>query len=377
MRILNSIVLIAWIAAFFRTILNLTLIPRLRAAADSTGPLVSVIIPARNEAAAIERTVRAMLAQTYSPLEVLVVDDRSEDATGSILEAMAREDARLRVVAGSEPPAGWLGKPWALQQGSRAARGEILLFVDADILYEPPAVAAAVAHVQRSGAAMVALAPHLIMGSVAERVAMPMLAMALYVFIPTWLSNRTTFARLGIGGGTGNMIRRSDYEAAGGHETLRDAVVDDVGMARLLRRHRCRTVVVRAGELVSVRMYEGGRAIVEGFTKNSFAVFGRSYIWTLAVVALSLIFHVLPYAWAAAGEWLAVATVILITLTRALLFRSLRYPFHYALWAHPAMILMWTWIMLRSMWLTGVRRQLAWRGRSYDAAATRFGGEPR
>ena len=237
--------------------------PRLRGGREPHGPLVSVIIPARNEAPNIERTVRALLAQTYAPLEVIVVDDRSDDATASIVEGITDGDGRLQLLRGADAPEGWLGKPWALHQGSGMARGEILLFVDADIHYEPEAVAAAVAHLQESGAAMVTLAPHLVMETVAERIAMPMLALALFSFIPTWFSNRTTIARLGVGGGTGNLIRRPDYEAAGGHEALRDAVVDDVATARLLRRHGRRTVVVRAGDLVSVRMYDGARAIVD------------------------------------------------------------------------------------------------------------------
>ncbi|HEU4523226.1 MAG TPA: glycosyltransferase, partial [Thermoanaerobaculia bacterium] len=204
-------------------------------------------------------------------------------------------------------------------------------------------------------------------------VAMPMLALTLYSFLPTWLSNRTTIARLGIGGGTGNMIRREDYEAAGGHEALRAAVVDDVGMARLLRRRGRKTIVSRADELVSVRMYESRRAIIDGFTKNMFAALDRSYAGTAAFLVFSVVFHLLPYAWAATGELFSILTVGLITLTRALLFLAIRYPFHYALWAHPFMILVWIWIAVRSMWVTGVRRRLAWRGRSYDAAGTRFG----
>ena len=373
MDVLNWIVLAVWVSVFLRTIANLRLLPRLRAAGTVGGPLVSVVIPARNEERSVEKTVRAFLAQSWTPLEVIVVDDRSTDGTAATLSRIALEDDRLRVVSGSETPDGWLGKPWALQQGSAEARGEILLFVDADILYQPDAVAAAADHLRASGVAMLALLPSLVMRSFWERVVMPQLALVVYSLLPTWLANRTTIGVLGVGGGTGNMIWRRDYDALGGHAALRDAVIDDVGLARLVRRSGRRTGVVRAEDLVSVRMYEGGREIIDGFTKNTFSVFDRSYVATIIVTILGIVFHIVPYALALAGHPVAIATVGLITLTRLLVFASLGYRLHYALWAHPLMMLVWTWITLRSMWITGVRKRLAWRGRSYDAGRTRFG----
>jgi glycosyltransferase involved in cell wall biosynthesis len=371
--ILQFVVLLAWITTLVRTILNLSLIPRLRPDADPHGPLVSVIIPARNEAASIERTVRAFLAQTYADLEIVVVDDRSSDATASILASIAAVDDRLRVIHGAELPEGWLGKPWALHQGQGFARGEMLLFVDADIVYEPPAVAAAVRQLRESETSMVTLFPRLVMQTFWEKLAMPYLAFTAYSILPTWLANRTRIPILGVGGGTGNLVRRDHYEAVGGHASLREAVVDDVATARLLRRNGYTTTVAGASSLTSVRMYAGRAAIVEGFTKNIFAVFHRSYVLTLTLAALGVIFHVLPYWWALTGELLSAITVVLITATRLILFAALRYPLSYAVWAHPFMILFWTWLWLRSMWITGIRKQLAWRGRTYDADRTHFG----
>lgn len=373
LSILQFVVLVAWAATLLRTLLNLFLIPRLREDAATRGPLVSVIIPARNEEKSIEGTVRAFLVQTYEPLEIIVVNDRSTDGTGSILRSIPG----IRVVEGVEPPPGWLGKPWALHQGEQLARGELLLFVDADIVYEPPAVAGAVAELHAAGTSMVTLLPRLVMETFWERLAMPYLAVIVYSILPTWLSNRTRIPILGIGGGTGNLIRRDHYDAVGGHQSLREAVVDDVGMARLLRRNHYRTTVVSANALTSVRMYEGGRAIVEGFTKNIFTVFQRSYLLTVSIGILAVVFHVLPYWWALRGELMSVVSVALITATRLVLFSALQYPMHYAIWAHPFMILFWTWVSFRSMWITGVRRQLAWRGRTYEADRTRFGASRR
>jgi chlorobactene glucosyltransferase len=375
-HVLALIILLAWVMALIRTIVNLTLIPRLRAdMRPAIAPLVSVIIPARDEAHIIERTVRAFLTQTYANLEVIVINDRSTDGTGDIVRSI--HDDRLTVIDGVEPPAGWLGKPWALHQGSGVARGQLLLFVDADLIYAPAAVAAAVAYLQARGVALLSLFPHLEMRGFGEHASMPMMTMTFHSFLPTWLSNRTRFARLALGGGTGNLVVREVYEASGGHEQLSDAVVDDIALARLVRRHGGKTEIVRAEDLVSLRMYRGLREVVDGFTKNTFSALGRNYVAGFLVVAGCVIFHILPYVLAMTGDIVSIATIIIISLTRVILFRALRYRLDAALFLHPVMAAIWTWIFLRSIWLTGIRRKVIWRGRTYDARHTRFGAERR
>ena len=372
MRLLSLIVLAVWVLTVARTILNLILVPRLRPRMPRRTPLVSVIIPARDEERSIERTVRAILAQTYPALELIVVNDRSTDRTGAILASI--DDPRLIVVEGHEPPPGWLGKPYALHLGAQRAAGELLLFVDADLVYAPEAVAAAVAQMEESGTSMLSLLPHFELHGFWEHVAIVNLGVFAYTMLPLWATNRTRIPLLGIGGGTGNLVRRDDYDALGGHEALRDAVVDDVGLARLMRRGGRRTAVALANDLVSIRMYHGLREIVEGFTKNAFAVVNRSYLAVLFIFVAGGILQLLPYVLALAGDVIGIATVALIVLSRVVLFAALRYRLDNAVFGHVPMLLIWFWILLRSVWLTGVRRQLLWRGRTYDADKTRFGG---
>ncbi len=360
--------------ALARTIFNLRLLPKLRGGeALSSIPLVSVIVPARNEERIIERTVRALLAQDYAALEVIIVDDRSTDATAQILASIG--DPRLVVIHGDEKPDGWLGKPWALHQGSLHANGELLLFVDADVIYEQGAITAAVAHLQHRKASMISLLPRFEMRGFWENAAMPQLAMTLFSYIPTWIGERRQIAFLAVGGGPGNLVYRRDYDEAGGHVALRDAVVDDVGLARRLRRNGKRTEAARADAFVWLRMYHGPREIIEGFTKNAFSVFGRSYLVAIATLVLTFVVHFLPFPLALCGNVYAIATVIVISISRVILFRSLRYPLWNALLLHPFMTAIWFWIFFRSTWLTGFRRQLEWRGRTYDAAETKFGHE--
>jgi chlorobactene glucosyltransferase len=371
---LSAIIFFLWVLSLFRTLLNLALVPRLRrGATPAAAPLVSVIIPARDEAHVIGATVEALLASTYRNFELVVVDDRSADGTGAIVRAFA--DPRVTVIDGDEPPSGWLGKPWALHQGRSRARGELLLFVDADILYQPDALAAAVDALQRRGADMITLLPDIRMHGFWENAVMPNLAMFAFTVVPAWLSNRTSLPILGVGGGTGNLVRAEGYDAAGGHEALKDAVIDDVALARLMRHAGSTTVALRADGLVSVRMYHGLREIVNGFTKNMFAVFGRNYAVTVVILILAPIINLLPFVLAFTGDRFAIASVALITLIRLIVFGVLRYPILAAIFLHPLMIAVWGWILIRSAWITGVRKQLSWRGRVYDARATRFGAD--
>lgn len=375
MVVLSYAVLAFWLLALGRTILNILATPRLRARMPRRTPLVSAIVPARDEERTIERTVRALLAQTYPQLEVIVINDRSVDATGSILEHLRKEDSRLVVITGEEPPPGWLGKVWALHEGSRRARGELLLFLDADVIYQRDAIAAAVAELEESDSDLIALMPLLETHGFWESVVMPNLGVFLFTMLPVWLANRTRVPLLAIGGGPGNLVRRASYDLAGGHEALHDAVVDDVALARLVRRSGGRTTVVRADHCISVRMYHGLREIISGFTKNAFAVFGYNYFVAFFFLAVAIVFHILPYALALTGDAVALVTIGLIAVTRVIVFVPLRYRIDNAILGHPLMTAVWCWILLRSVWFTGIRRQLHWRGRTYDAGRTRFGAD--
>jgi chlorobactene glucosyltransferase len=364
--------LVVWVLSLVNTLLNLALIPRLRRRALGRAPTVSVLIPARDEERIIERTVRSLLAQTYPHFEVLVVDDRSTDTTGAILAGIAAEDQRLSVISGVEPPEGWLGKPWALWQASRQATGELLLFVDADIIYAPEALGAMVARMEESGVAMLSICPRFEMPGFWERVAMPQLALTVFTFIPTWLGNRTTIPDLGIGGGPGNLVRRDAYEAAGGHAALKDAVIDDVGLAHLLRAEGKRTELVRADDFVSLRMYHGAAEIIDGFTKNLFPAMGNRISTAVVALVLMLLVNLVPFALALTGNVRALEIVALIIVIRLALFASLGYGLVNAALCHPLTVAFWSWIFLRSIWKTGVRKEMLWRGRSYGSSWSRF-----
>ncbi len=372
MRLISLIFLAVWVFVLLRVIANLLLVHRLNGRegkTDDRQPFVSIIVPALDEARAIERTLRAFLAQDYAPFEIILVDGGSTDGTADIARTIA--DPRLAVINGEELPPRWLGKSWALEQGSRIARGELLLFADADAYYEPGALSAAVARIEREPRiALLGLLPYFEMRGFWENIVMPGLPILCLTLFPAPLSNRSRVVVFALAFGAGILVRREAYERAGRHEAMKDAIIDDVGLARLLRRNGEVTEAVRADKFLSVRMYYGGDEILRGFTKNAFAALNRSYILAVPFLLLVIGSGIFPYCAALTGDSFAIATVVLIGVVRVILFANLGYRLDYALFGQPLMAAFGVVIFLRSIWKTGIRRKVEWRGRTYETGET-------
>jgi len=375
-----------WLLVLVGEILNLVLLPRLGGDPVSTGPLVSIVVPGRNEETAIESTIRRLLAQDYPNIEVIVVDDQSTDRTGEILARLAAESPSLIVVAGRPTPPGWLGKPWAVQQGIEASRGELLLLCDADVVYDPSVVSLLVSRFIKGDVGAIAVLPRFEVDGFWEATMMPMLPFVFLALSPAWLSNRTRIPILGVGGGPGTMVSREAWARIGGHQALRHAVVDDISLVRRVRSAGYRSITIRGEKHVSIRMYRGLREIIQGFTKNVYFALGGTPARALFVLAAAFIFHIGPYLLAlsgvislvsgsapAASELAGIAAVLVISIVRLILFLDIGYRADHAILGHPVMMLGWIWIGLRSAWTVGIRRRLDWRGRRYDSAGTRFG----
>ncbi|MEP6470927.1 MAG: glycosyltransferase [Acidobacteriota bacterium] len=363
---------------------NLAAFPRLsrRASGLRSGllPRVSIVIPARDEAAGIEGTVRSHLAQDYPDFHVVVVDDRSRDGTAEIVEAIAREDPRLTLVRGNEPPDGWLGKPHALWQGARVADGDRILFADGDVRYEPRALSEAVSVMDDRGLDLLAFFPRLEARGFWENVLMPYLAVA--VFLGLGFLARVRRFPIAMGAGAGNLIRRRTYDAVGGHAALRDSVVDDVRLAGTVKRAGFRVAAFRAEDRVSVRMYEGFRGVWNGFTKNIawvYSGFGGILLFGLTMVLLAVsIAPALVLVLAAIGAKVPKGDVLLaaaIFASSVLLRGTLAAVLGGPLWpaaTHPIMTAVWAGLMGRSLFQRFIRRRLTWRGREFDARRARF-----
>jgi chlorobactene glucosyltransferase len=365
--------------------------PNLSDAPWAAGPLVSVIVPARNESATIQIVVSSILATTYSPFELLVVDDRSTDDTAAIVERL-RLDSRVKLIRGDELPEGWYGKPWACFQGYRHARGELLLFTDADTRHEPKLLGHAVGALLAQHAALVTVSPVQRCVTFWERIVMPQIWFLLGLRYSPSSVNRARRPRDVIANGQFILTTREAYEAAGTHAAVRHEVAEDLALAQTYLGKGLKLHFAFAERLMETRMYHGLAHLIEGWSKNIYLggrqsfpqePFRRALVPLMMIVAM--LYWLIPPA-------VLIATVISPQLAQlgsaALLATSLSaafwmlicygmgIPVLYGL-GYPIGALMALYIALRSTW-RGSRR-VEWRGRVYQqrgsGAAEQRGGK--
>jgi chlorobactene glucosyltransferase len=253
---------------------NLWLLRRSRRhAPPPTLPLLSVMVPARNEEMNIRRCVQSLLAQDYPAFEVLVLDDQSSDGTLAILQEMGIAQPRLRIFEGSPGKDLKAGKNWACSQLASQARGDLLYFTDADTVHRPDSLRLLVTAATGEGADLLTGFPGQQTLTWGERLLVPFFSWASLCFIPLGLAYRLRLQALSVAVGQVMLFRRRAYETIGGHASLGTAIVDDLALARKIKAAGLRWRVARVADLVSCRMYRSGREAVQGFTKNLFAAF--------------------------------------------------------------------------------------------------------
>jgi chlorobactene glucosyltransferase len=335
-----------------------------------------VIVPARDEAANIEPCVRSILATSYAPLELIVVDDRSSDGTAAIVERLAAAPevaGRLRLVRGAELPAGWFGKPWALVQGYRVARGELVLFADADTRHHPELVARAVQVLSTEQAALVSVVSRQEMATFWERLIQPHLFLALASRVGDLRRvNRTRVEWDAIANGQFILTTRAAYDAVGAHETVRQSVVEDMALAQAYVRHHLDIFLTHGEQYMSTRMYRDLSGIVAGWTKNLATgvplafppnrLVRRVVPYVMWLPALAWILP--PLLWALFGWTWAAATTVISLVIWLVAYGVAGAPLGYAL-LYPLGAAMVGYIMIRSV-LRG--RNIEWRGRRYTVA---------
>jgi chlorobactene glucosyltransferase len=237
------------------------------AAAPASAPLISICVPARDEEKNIRRCVEALLAQTYPNFEIIVLDDRSTDSTPQILEELTHRDSRLHVIHGSDLPDGWAGKPYALTQASAAVRGDWLCFVDADTFAAPEAIESCYVKALETQADMFTIMTFQELGSFWEKVLMPIVMTALSVgFSPRKVNDPKE--RVAVANGQFILIKRAIYDAVGGHERIKDQIVEDKALAEQVKWNGHRLVIADGHQMARTRMYTSLPQMWEGWTKN-------------------------------------------------------------------------------------------------------------
>ena len=352
-------------------------------------PLVSAIIPAKDEEKTLADCLASVCAQTYPNLEILVVDDRSTDRTAEIAREFARTDPRVRVIVIEELPAGWTGKTHALQVAADQARGDWFWFLDADTRHAPENLAIVLEYARVHNAALASLILELRCESFWENVVQPLAGIMLMQSYPTFLVNSDR-SSVAFANGQYILIKQSAYRAAGGHYAVRDRFVEDIGMAEHVKRLGLPIRVAVAQGIGSTRMYTSLDQLVRGWSRILYDALGRSPLRLLAKMLDPLIFsqsgHValiaalVMLARGTSGPF-ALRLLGLSVVHHLFSYGVLRQVYHlsvprsrYIVW-FPVANLVMDWILLRSirMCLTG---QVTWRGTAYGGAGIPGAAKP-
>ena len=381
----HTTVLVFLLIVLASVLVNLSCFDGLRAhrhGADA--PLVSVLIPARNEAHNIEPCVRSLLAQDYPFFEVVVLDDNSEDDTAKIVQGLGLSETGTisRMLRGSPLPPGWTGKGWACHQLAQDARGQFFFFTDADTEHEPGALSALVAYAQKHRADLVSAWPRLMTKSLGEKLVVPMIIFAAMTMYPHWLLRLvqrypamakwmpTRYRRmLGAANGQSMFFTRAGYFRIGGHEGERSHLVEDVALGRAVAARAdegMRLMNCEALQFSRCRMYRNMPEVWEGFTKNLRAAFEDSLPGFIAVGILQFCCYLLPFLLLllpVGHKGLIIWQILVIYGIRVLL--TWRFQ---TSWVgcvlHPAGEMVSLLIALNS-WRRSARGGVSWKGRTY------------
>lgn len=366
---LATIILFVTLLLLFVTLTNVWFWPRLRQTSDVWPGQVSVLIPARNEAANLPACLTSVLKQGMTVREVLIYNDHSTDATADVIAEWATRDDRIQAVASQTLPPGWCGKNFACAQLAQAAGGNWLLFLDADARLADNAVARMLVETQRRRLTMLSCWPHLELVTFAEKALMPLLNTVVFSIFPGVLSLWRGEPSLGLAHGACLLFERATYEKLGGHTAVRDQIFEDTRLAQLWRQRGERSLGLDGQGIVCVRMYDSFAAIWAGFQKNFFPAFQSELSFWLFWLLHALV-YLAPFYLALTGQREYVIAALAVLTLRLLLAWRFKQPFWSAL-LQPfteAVLLM---LGLSSWWRCKSGRGVTWKGRAYHKAQAR------
>lgn len=269
--------------------------PSVDAEIGEPAPLVSVLIPARDEESNIESCLQSLRQQDYPNLEILVLDDGSSDGTAGIVSRLAAADSRIRLLTGGSLPEGWAGKPYACHQLATAARGAWLLFVDADTVHQPGMLRGVLALALRLRASLLSGFPRQVAATLPQKVAIPTIYFIVMGWMPMWWLQRCRTARPSLAIGQFLLFPRDEYWRVGGHEGVRSKILEDVWLGVETCRHGGRHVAVDLSMLVSCSMYRSVGAMWEGLVRSLYGVATLTPAGLVGMIAAGYIFFLLPF----------------------------------------------------------------------------------
>jgi len=335
---------------------------------EGAQPSIAVVVPARNEGGTIEQCLLSLLAQDYPNLQILAVDDRSTDATGSVMDRIhARSSGKLRVVHVSELPPGWLGKTHAMWCGARETQSDWILFTDGDVIFREDALRRTLAYAEATLADHLVIFPTLIMKGFGERMMLGFFGLASSLLLRPWRV-KDPKARDFIGAGAFNLIRRRAYEQLGTYQALRMEVIDDLRLGGAVKGHGLKQDCVLGTGLVRVRWAEGAMGVVRNLRKNAFSLLHFNWwLAALATVAAS-IYQLGPWVGLVAAPGVAKLGFAVAIFSIALLYWRMGRQFGLSPWfflTHPLSTVMFVYTLLNSAVSSLIHGGVVWRGTTY------------
>jgi glycosyltransferase involved in cell wall biosynthesis len=339
----------------------------------SEWPSVSLIVPGRNEEQHVEAAIRSLAKLDYPNLEFTIINDRSTDRTGEILDRIAADFPQLNVVHLTELPAGWLGKNHALQYGADRSRGEWLLFADADIVFDPTVLKRAILYTQANQLDHLTAWPDIYARSWLMKSFLATFSIVLFMFVRVWsLRNPKSTAHIGVG--AFNLVRAEAYRAIGGHTSIRMRPDDDLKLGKILKMAGFRPDFVDARGLLSLEMYPTVGVLVRAMEKNAFAGVDYRPTAMIAGSAFVMLGGIWPFLAVlivpGAARWIYAAVCLSLLVISGCGARIVRAPLHCAL-GFPLAALMLVYIQWRTMLLTYYKGGMQWRDTHYSLAELR------
>ena len=278
---------------------NLVFRPKLRKSVTDFSGLVSILIPARNEEKNIINLLIDIQKQNYNNLEVIVIDDQSTDRTAQLVNEIAHYDKRIKLMQSEHLPEGWLGKNNACHQLAQQAKGEYLLFLDADVKLGESIVGTTLKYVRDNQLNLLSVFPKQLMYNIGEKAVVPIMNYILLTLLPLALVRHSGFSSLSAANGQFMLFDAATYKKLLPHKKMKAEKVEDIKIVRYFKTLKLKTACLTGNDDISCRMYNSYSGSISGFSKNLVMFFGGSYLaaitfWLITTFGFAVVFFELP-----------------------------------------------------------------------------------
>ena len=356
---------------FFKSTANYSLPESLK----KSPPLVSIMIPARNEAENIKRCLRSLLKQDYPNIEILVLDDNSNDSTSLSVKKLAERDSRIKLIAGKPLKRGWMGKCYACWQLSKYAKGKYLIFTDADTLHFENSVSSAIGCLTGNNLDALSVIPRQIMVSLHERLVITWVHFGILSLLPLFLITKSKNPLFCTANGQFLLFKREVYRKIGGHKSVKAKILEDIHISKMVKKHGYKFMIFDGSRNIYCRMYRNFHELIRGFSKFMFAAFNFKLFTIVVVITLISVLFLFPFILLPLGififDWpdiiidLIILQIFIILIMRIILaFRLKSRVFDTLL--HPLSMIYVILICINSVLQTRFGEGVYWKGRRYD-----------